>query len=369
VTRRVVFLVSNLIVGGAELHTVGLCEALRARGFDCRILVHSSRRSDVVTAMPGASSAVFLNLSGPSDPRGWWTTWRALRALKPDLVVAVNQTPLLIALIERLLFATRARIACIFHTTALQDYEQQHETSFRLISRLTDLLVYVSENQRRVWEKRGIKPRSTRTIHNGIDVARFALARDSREPMRDCLGIGPNILLLGIVAALREEKNHVELVRAFALVRERGVDAHLLVIGDGPTRPKVAALAETLGVAAHVTFAGEQDDVAPFLAACDLGVIPSLTETFPLAALELLATGVPVIASRVGGTYEIVRHGSNGLLYESGEVAQLAEAIIACSDEGVRAALAAQAVPSVDQFTTESMVEAYVDAFESLLVR
>ena len=76
---NLVFFIPTLLVGGAERHTVDLCERLRAKGFKCRIVVHGPLRSEVMTRMKGADNAIFLNLRGMSDLGGWVKTWRVLR--------------------------------------------------------------------------------------------------------------------------------------------------------------------------------------------------------------------------------------------------------------------------------------------------
>ena len=98
----IVFFIPTLLVGGAERHTVDLCERLRRRGLKCRIVVHGSLKSEVITKMDGADNAVFLDLRGMSDIGGWVKTWRVLNNLKPDIVVAINQSPFIVAVLLRL---------------------------------------------------------------------------------------------------------------------------------------------------------------------------------------------------------------------------------------------------------------------------
>ncbi len=363
---RILFFIPTLLVGGAERHTVDLCQRLRERGFPARILVHTDKRSPVMTAMPACSDAIVLGLKGMSDPVGWATIWRTLRRERPDIIVAVNQTPLIVSVVQRFAGATRAKLACIFHTTELQAHEKYQETLFRRLAPFADLLVYVGANQQRSWEARGIRPRRAALIRNGIDTARFAAGRAGRDRVRAQYGVRPDDLLLGILASFRIEKNHVELVAALARASDAGPQAKVLCIGQGDTRPTVEALARTLGVADRLIFAGEQSDVAPFLAACDAGVLCSTAETFPLSAIEFLAAGVPMISAEVGGATEIVQEGVNGLLYPPGDVDRLAAAIAAMSRPDLRAGLAARAQGSVAGFAVERMVDLYVEAFDAL---
>src|SRR5690606_20188296 len=104
----------------------------------------------------------------------------------------------------------------------------------------------------------------------------------------------------------------------------RELPARLVLVGDGPDRPEAAAAAEELGVEDRVVFLGKQDSVAELLACADLMLLPSASESFGLAALEAMASGTPVVATRVGGVPEVVEDGVTGILEEVGEVDAMA---------------------------------------------
>ena len=114
------------------------------------------------------------------------------------------------------------------------------------------------------------------------------------------------------------------MVRVFARIVEK-LDARLILIGDGPDAARARQLAETLGVADRVSFTGVLDGVADVLCAANLLLLPSETESFGLVALEAMASGVPVIASDVGGLPEVVEHGVTGFLAPVGDVDKMAE--------------------------------------------
>ena len=111
----------------------------------------------------------------------------------------------------------------------------------------------------------------------------------------------------------RPVKNVETVVRIFAAVHER-MDARLVMVGDGPDKPRAEELARHLGVAKHVLFLGNQEVMEELLPLADLFLLPSSTESFGLVALEAMAAGVPVVASRVGGLPELVTHGVSGFL-------------------------------------------------------
>lgn len=364
---KVVFFLPGLNVGGAEWHTVTLQAKLAERGMPSHLLVYGPRRSDVMLKQIEAGSYTLLDNRGMSEPAGWIRAWRALRDLKPDVVVTVNQTPLIVAAALRLVTRTDSTLACIFHTTLLRESEEKRLFLFRWALRLSDMLVYVSANQQSYWSKRGLAPRNQTLILNGIDVNRFAANTDRRIAERARLGLATQDIVFGMVAAFRPEKNHEDLVQALAKVRAKGMAAKLLLVGDGPTRAPVTALADKLGVFEHIVFAGEQSDVRPFIDACDVGVLTSrAVETFSLSALEFLALGVPMIMSRIGGASEIVNHGDNGLLYKAGDLPGLVTAMTAMADPIKRVTMAARARPSLEAFTLDAMVDRYLLLIERL---
>jgi N-acetyl-alpha-D-glucosaminyl L-malate synthase BshA len=135
----------------------------------------------------------------------------------------------------------------------------------------------------------------------------------------------------------RPVKRPLDLVRIFARVRARR-PALLVLAGDGPERARVAAEVQRLGLQEDVAFAGATSELAPLLRACDLFLLPSETESFGLAALEAMSSGLPVIGARVGGLPEVV--GEGGLLFPVGDCDAMADAALRLlDDEPARAAL------------------------------
>ena len=126
------------------------------------------------------------------------------------------------------------------------------------------------------------------------------------------------------VANLRPEKGHDVLLDVARLVLARFPDARFELVGDGPERPRLVARAEALGIAGAVSFLGHTDEVAGQFAQADISALPSRTEAFPNAALEAMASGLPVVASAVGGLVELVDDRRTGLLTPAGDPTALA---------------------------------------------
>jgi glycosyltransferase involved in cell wall biosynthesis len=120
---------------------------------------------------------------------------------------------------------------------------------------------------------------------------------------------------------------------AFKQLRETGVDAVLCLVGDGPDRPQLEQRAHELGVIRDTLFLGYQEDVAPFYAAFDALILPSSNEGTPVSAIEALAAGRPVVATRVGGVPDVVQDGEDGFLVEPGATDDLAERLARLAHE------------------------------------
>ena len=133
------------------------------------------------------------------------------------------------------------------------------------------------------------------------------------------------------ISNFRPVKRIEDVIAIFSLVRQKR-KARLLMVGDGPDRPKAEWLANTHGVAGEVLFVGKQSDMSQLLSISDILLLPSDLESFGLVALEAMACEVPVIATRVGGVPEVVRHGVDGFLYDVGDVSSMAEGCLAILD-------------------------------------
>ena len=157
-------------------------------------------------------------------------------------------------------------------------------------------------------------------IYNFVDPDRHDRPIPHCIPPRDC----PEQFNLMHISNFRPVKRVADVVRVFARVRQEA-NARLILVGDGPDAGPAMWLANELGVSDYVTFTGVVDGVAQLLQAANVLVLPSQTESFGLVALEAMASGVPVIASDVGGLSEVVEHGSTGYLAPVGDVDKMAE--------------------------------------------
>ncbi len=194
-------------------------------------------------------------------------------------------------------------------------------------TKLAHRVITVSEGSRRSFLAQGYPSERFVCIHNGIELPRRRSAREGRQ-VRQALGLSADTPLLLTVARLTSQKGHDVLLAAAPAILARYPEACLACVGVGPELPKLAAQAQELGVGNAVRFLGHRDDVPALLAAADLFVLPSRFEGHPLAALEALAMGLPVVGTRVCGLDEAVISGETGLLVEPDQPEALAAAVI-----------------------------------------
>lgn len=211
----------------------------------------------------------------------------------------------------------------------------------------------------------GVERERIEVIPNFIDPQRYY---PNREPChRATLAPGGEKIVMH-VSNFRSVKRIPDVVMAFARIRD-SVDARLVLVGDGPERPRAREIAERLGVAEHVVFLGKHAAVEELLSCADLFLLPSESESFGLAALEAMACGVPVVASDTGGLPEVVADGEVGFLLPVGDFEGMGEAgarILGDEDLGVRFSRAARAL-AVERYATDRVVPAYEAHYDRVM--
>jgi len=237
-----------------------------------------------------------------------------------------------------------------------------------LAARCVDAFVAVSPETAAFARKRSeVDERRLLVIPNGIELGRFHPAPEARDRIRRELGIDPAAWVVGTVGRIAPEKNQALLVRAMAPLL--GPALHLVIAGDGPLLPAVTALVAELGVAAFVHLLGARRDVPDVLNALDTFVLSSDTEGLPLVVLEAMATGLPVLSTRVGGVPTVLDDGETGFLVPIGDAAALRDRVARLHRDptasracGERARAAA-----ITRFSAARMQRDYLDLYTRVL--
>lgn len=191
--------------------------------------------------------------------------------------------------------------------------------TMRLLIHLTTYVYAVSHGAKSyLTEKAGLPSRLIDVIPNGVDTSRFSPGPKSSVSPRGVIGTLGNLMPI---------KNQALLIKAGHRLLQSGIDLTLQIAGDGPLRPELEGLIASLGVGDRVHLIGRVSDTPAFLRSLDVFVLPSNSEAHPNALSEAMACGLPCIGSRVGGIPEILDNGRAGLLFDAGDVEQLAGAM------------------------------------------
>jgi len=221
------------------------------------------------------------------------------------------------------------------HTWSYEGQPLRRLLDRELIARRSAAFVAVSrEDRRRMIEVERIPADAVTFVPNGID----ALPQGDGARVRRELGVDADAPLLGAVAVLRPQKGLDVLIRAVAEAARELPAVRVAIAGEGPERGRLEELATELGVADRVLLLGHRSDVPDLLAAFDVAVSSSWFEGSPLAALEYMDAGLPVVATRVGGMPDLIEDRVHGRLVEPGDPGALAAAIVEVVRDRDRAA-------------------------------
>jgi sugar transferase (PEP-CTERM/EpsH1 system associated) len=227
-------------------------------------------------------------------------------------------------------------------------------------------LVAVSEEVRRWYEARGVGRGRWQVIYNSIPIPPPPSPARTRGPLHRELGLGeePVVAWVGRFVPAKAPEVFIEAMVA-ACRRVPGLKA--VMIGDGPLREQVRAAIAAKGLERHVVMTGLRQDVPELLVGMDVLVFSSTREGLSLAMLEAMALGVPVVATRVGGTPELIEDGVTGLLVEPEAPAALARRLVELLQDPARAAAIRQAARRVveERFSAERMAQAYLDVYRA----
>jgi glycosyltransferase involved in cell wall biosynthesis len=346
--------------GGAERLVGHIAHGLDRSRFEP--VVCATRAADPASAAAAAAAGVRVVELGRErtlSPAAWARLWRELRDGVDVLHAHKFGSNVWGSLLGR-----AARVPVVIaheHTWSFEGAPMRKLVDGRLIAPLVDAFVAVSrDDARRMTELEGIDPELIRVVPNGIPAQPAPMGHDVRAE----LAIDPDAPLLGSVSVLRRQKAIDVLLRAAAQLREHEPRLHVLVVGDGPERARLEALAAELGLGASVTFAGRRDDVADVFAALDVLVAPSDFEGSPLALIEAMAAGKAIVATRVGGVPDLIEDGVHGLLVPPRRPDAVADAVRRLLDDpSTRERLGRQAA---ERQRSELTIEATVSRLEQL---
>jgi len=341
---RILRLIARLNMGGPALHVAYLTRGLDQRGYQTTLAAGSLARGESSMAFVAEELGVQVHavpqlhreVSPVLDPISVARIARLIREVRPHILHthtakagAVGRTAAVLA--------GEARppiVVHTFHGHVLRGYFDPARTAVyreveRSLARVTTRLVAVSPEVRDDLVELGVAPADRfSVIRLGIDLDRRIVEGTSEgSELRGVFGLPEEAFVVGWIGRMTTIKHLPDVVAAVARLRERGVDARLCLVGDGPDREAVEKQAHELGIARSTLFLGYQRDIAPYYRLFDVLLLPSGNEGTPVVAIESLAAGTPVVATRVGGVPDVVSDGVDGLLARVGDVDGLVDAL------------------------------------------
>ena len=367
---RVIFVTASLAPGGAERHAVTLMNRLAERGHECHaVYLRNWLPSQIERVrLRDGGTVRCLDAARYLDARAVRDFAAHISRIGPTAVVAANPYALMYSRLALHRSGVRAPLVVTFHTTLLQSAKERLQMlCYRPLFWTADCLVFVCKAQRRRWLRRGVFSRSNEMIYNGVNTEEFCDRWNAGEEraLRSALGFSDADYVIGITAWLRPEKNHLQLVDAVAALRDRGIPARALMIGEGEMRGAVEARARERKVGSSIVITGFQRDVRPYIGACDAVALCSLTETFSLAAIEAMALRRPVVHSDVGGAAEMIFPGRNGYLFPVGDTRAFVDKLAILADRAVSRRMGDEAREVVETLFSEKTM---VDRYERMLM-
>jgi glycosyltransferase involved in cell wall biosynthesis len=381
VARRinVAFVVNNLDVGGLEKVVVSLLENLDRDAFTPHLIcLNGAGKMAAEIDLPDENRLVLertrdvrLPIVGVSiDPFRLHQIRRFVRARQLDVLHAHNIGPLIYAGVATRLIPMRRRPRIVYSDhNQLFSMDAGRTQRARWYLKLADQIIAVSQDlERTLTERLQAPPEKVRVLYNGVDSNRFA--GTDRSKLRRELRIGDGEFVVGTAIRLSEVKGIDYLLDAVPAVLAKTPATRFVIAGDGPVRPALEEKARRLGLGDRVLFIGYRSDVPDVVSAFDVYVLPSVTEGLPLALLEALAVGNPIVCTRVGGCPEVVEDGVNGFLVPPRDSAALADGILRLhAAPDLRAAIRARNLKKFsERFTLRAMVDAHARLFQDLAV-
>jgi glycosyltransferase involved in cell wall biosynthesis len=280
-------------------HFLGEVSAIRRR---LREVIREHQVDVLQTHLLRSLDFLVLSLRGNPRPRVFWTFHNSSFDLRADHL-------------EK-------------HSWLLRPKRFSHHILYRLGSQWADGLVAVSEDVRGAIldTMPGIPPDKITIIPNCVDIDRYGIS-DGRERFRRSLGFQDSDHLMTAVATFKRQKGHRFLLEAAMQLMPRHPRLHMLFVGDGDLRGAIETLAAGEGLDDRILFLGTRSDVPQILAASDSFVLPSLWEGLPMALIEAMASGLPIIATDVSGTRDVMVPGETGVLVPPGNSESLVQAI------------------------------------------
>ncbi len=377
---RVLLVITGLATGGATNVVLDIARHFKDRPeFDLHLVTGPipPGRTDVthLAYKMGIPTQVVPSLINRIDPITNWKAVAALRRIMIEGKYDVVHTHSSVAGIVGRFAALAAGIPVILHHVhgwALHDGMSSltrtlYLTLERLCAKFTDRIIAVSDADIRTGlSQRIARVDKFRLVYNGIDLEKFRHDVSDKQ-IRAELGLDPHCKLVGMIGRLDEQKNPLDLIRAAAIVVKRYPKVQFVIVGDGPLRPACEQLISELNLKDKFFLLGFRNDVARILPILTIVAMSSLWEGLPLAFLEAMSAGKPIVANDIDGARDVVRNGETGFLVPPHQPQPMAEFILTLlNNASLRKKMGRVAQGYSDHYSLQNMVENIESLYKEL---
>ena len=322
------YVVPDLGVGGAERHVTWLMPNLDRSKFDTAVVCIGDEGQLFGALAASDVRAVALHRPKRQAIRALRDLMREMRIFAPDVVITRGYNAEVLGRIAAWLTRVPHNVVWVHNYGDTEPRRAVRRIADRILDRVTSAYFGVATAQiDYLVDDLKYSPDKIRIIHNGVDPDGFQWT-DNRRAVSN-LGIGESDKVVGILAALRPEKDHANFLRAARLVTDRIPQTKFLIIGEGPMRPEIEGLVDELDLHDCVLLTGSRSDVPDVLRAFDVFVLSSYTvECFPMALLEAMVAGRPAVCTAVGGVPEMIEEAVTGYLVPPRDPDALADRLV-----------------------------------------
>jgi glycosyltransferase involved in cell wall biosynthesis len=352
-------------LAGTEIAAYNIAKHLSRGGYEVHVI---TSRDEGLPCVARESGFTVHRISYPKIPvLGFrlflWRCFLLLAKLKPEVVQVQGISPARCTWLFKKIFR-RPYLVWAQGSDVYGSWRLKRLVS-RLVLRNADIVIALTEDMRRIIQ--GMYARDVLVIPNGADLNRFKNL--SRPKIRDGLGVARDEKIVLFVGRFHPVKGIRYLIRALGTLSQKRPDIRLVLVGDGEERSALEALATELNLQERISFTGQisYGQVPEYMAASDILVLPSLSEGLPLAIIEAMASGLPIVATWVGGISEIVQEGVNGFLVAPKNPEALAEKIvILMEDSDLRRRIAQNNINEVKKYSWEIITTKLEKLYKSI---
>lgn len=357
---KILHLISSLKTGGAERLLVDICKVNDyASNYIVVVIINDVVEQDILSELKGtgAEAIELKRRPGGAKLKNILLIRSLIKSMKPEILHMHGDMPVFFGTLASLWM--RNKTICTLHSTNLWRISLKDKITKGIAIKLINRFIAISQAVKDDFMVgTSMNGEKVEVIPNGIPIQKFRRRDQSFDPRE----------IICVARFVHIKKGQDILIKAISTLKKEGVECFCKLVGDGESRKYLETLVEQYYLQNNVEFLGKRSDVPELLAKAGIFVLPSRWEGFGIALIEAMAAGIPVIASNIDGPKEIITHGENGLLFESGNVTDLAKKIkMLINDINLRDRLVNNAFISAQEYSIEKMYSRYLAVYNNII--